>query len=704
MNESTIELTGDTPKIEELIGELTKATDDASGYCQKMQLAYDARHALWPGQSSDGRKHAKALGRDAKPWEGSSDVRIRTVDRICNEQSELLFSAFLRAKINAVALTSEDLKWGTKVTTLLQWEVWTKMRTQLHRELSILSNWMLLYGSAILGVFWRQETRRVQEDVTLEMIAGALLPTIGEDPQLAVDMMSAVREMLLDPERQEELNAILQALSPTATRKELKQCREALLKGEKATLPVVEPFNVGPEWRALLPFVDIFFPVHTDDIQTARWVAHRERLTVSELKNRVVTHGYDEDWVEEASEKKGQAVDRMNGFLFSGCNTAVDEDRDFIEIFHFYYKSYGKGDDPVTWHTVLHPHVQDAVGLHEEHPYKHGLYPYVVYRREYKDRDILSSQGIGVLAHTWQNAIKLQHDARSDRSTFSVLPPIIVPAGRSTDLEIGPGTIWPGKRNENFQWMSAPSHDPTSIEIENSTTAMVDQYFGCPGPHTPPEISQRRTQSLADNFLVDCSVAVTQTLQLMQQYLDDEVVTQVIGQGQIWRFSRQEIQGQFHLQLDFDTRNLNPEMVAEKMKQISELILPLDRLGIVDTSQIVEIALSAIDPWMAQRAIRTPQAANEEQITDEQNILARMVSGIESPMTPQMGMNYELRLQILQQTISSNPELQSMIEQRPMLQKMLVNRMKFLQFQVQQQQNAVIGRVGTAPVLPDQPQ
>ncbi len=124
----------------------------------------------------------------------------------------------------------------------------------------------------------------------------------------------------------------------------------------------------------------------------------------------------------------------------------------------------------------------------------------------------------------------------------------------------------------------------------------------------------------------------------------------------------------------------------------------------MDTSQIVEIALSALDPQMAQRAIKTPQAANEEQITDEQNIFSRMVSGIESRMMPQMGMNYELRLKVLEQTISSNSELQSMIKQRPMLQKMLVNRMKFLQFQVQQQQNAISGCIGAAPVLPDQPQ
>jgi hypothetical protein len=46
-----------------------------------------------------------------------------------------------------------------------------------------------------------------------------------------------------------------------------------------------------------------------------------------------------------------------------------------------------------------------------------------------------------------------------------------------------------------------------------------------------------------------------------------------------------------------------------------------------------------------------------------------------------------------------NPELQQMIAARPVLSKMVENRIKFLNFQLQQQGNAQIGRVGTQPVL-----
>jgi len=95
--------------------------------------------------------------------------------------------------------------------------------------------------------------------------------------------------------------------------------------------------------------------------------------------------------------------------------------------------------------------------------------------------------------------------------------------------------------------------------------------------------------------------------------------------------------------------------------------------------------------------------ATQSQISDEQNALTQMVAGIEPPLTPSPGMNYQLRFQTLQQAIQANPELQQMIQVRPVLQKMVENRAKFFNFQLQQASNATIGRVGTSPTLNQTP-
>jgi len=102
---------------------------------------------------------------------------------------------------------------------------------------------------------------------------------------------------------------------------------------------------------------------------------------------------------------------------------------------------------------------------------------------------------------------------------------------------------------------------------------------------------------------------------------------------------------------------------------------------------------------MAGAVLQPMDQATQAQVSDEQNALTQMVAGVEPKMEPQAGMNYQLRLQTLQQSIQMNPELQQMIAARPVLSKMVENRIKFLNFQLQQQGNAQIGRVGTAPVL-----
>jgi hypothetical protein len=56
-------------------------------------------------------------------------------------------------------------------------------------------------------------------------------------------------------------------------------------------------------------------------------------------------------------------------------------------------------------------------------------------------------------------------------------------------------------------------------------------------------------------------------------------------------------------------------------------------------------------------------------------------------------------MQVLQQTIQSNPALQQRYEQDEIFRKMLDARMQSFQFQLQQQQNAQIGRMGAVPAL-----
>lgn len=694
-----------------LISELTQAVTDGQWYGQRNARANDVRFCRWEGQSEDGKKHSAALGRPARPWEGSSDVRIRTADEIVNDEVRMLLASMRRAGFQAVAIGTEDLENANRVTQLLRWQMGTQMRSELRRELELAAQWREHYGSALSCVEWQQELRRVSVPVTLEDAA-----MLFAEPELAVvqsqeevpPILDAAMQAVVDVLREREITTVLGRAFPLATRSELRKAVRTLREGGVAEMDQAEVFNGAPRWSALQTFVDVFFPVNTWDIQRARWVAHRELVTESELRNRIETQDYDPDWVEKAVKQKGSSLSVIDGGWWAGRWGAAgaprgisgwnDEAKNLIEIFHFYYKQNTRGNVTEVIKCVTHPGVPEICGWSGRCPYEHGLYPYVVHQREYPARCILESRGVSELADTWQEEIKRQRDSRVDRTDLTTLPPVLVPVSRSAlKLEFGPGAQWPKRKGEEFEWMRVPPFDQGSIEIEKATERTIDRYFGRISETNPADRAVLYQQHLVDGWLNEIEQLAAMTLQLDQQYLPDEIAIRVMGAP--IRLSRAEIQGKFDFQMVFDVRNLNADLLKEKMELMNTYVLPLDRFGQVNTSVLLQMTLGAVDPQMAQMVLQSLDDASGKQVQEEQDVLTKMVAGMEPPMEPTPGMNYQLRLQTLQQAVQANPELQQMIQSRPILQQMIEARMQFLTHQVQQQQNAVIGRVGAQPVL-----
>jgi len=432
-------------------------------------------------------------------------------------------------------------------------------------------------------------------------------------------------------------------------------------------------------------------------------VAHRELVTETELRDRVQTEDYDAEWVDKAIEQKGRTI------IFSDASWSrnwysgqqlnfLDEAKDLIEVFHFYYKVSTRGGLPQVRKCVLHAGVPDTEAWSGEMPYDHGKYPYVLHVREHLSRCVLDSRGVPELASSWQQSIKAQHDSRVDRTSLVTLPPVLVPPTRGAQrLAFGPGVQRPKRRGEEIEWMRVPPFDGASIEIEKSTERMVDRYFGRISETNPPDRAMLYQQHLVDMWLGELEQVASMVLQLDQQYLPDEVAIRVAN-GPV-RLNRSEIQGQFDMQMVFDVRNLNAELLKEKLNLINTMVLPLDRFGAVDLAKMVQITMGAVDPTMADMVLQDVETASAQQVNEEQDILAKMVAGMETPMEPGPGINYGLRAQVLQESVQKNPELQQMIQARPILQQMIEARLQFLTFQAQQQENANIGRVGAQSVL-----
>jgi hypothetical protein len=74
------------------------------------------------------------------------------------------------------------------------------------------------------------------------------------------------------------------------------------------------------------------------------------------------------------------------------------------------------------------------------------------------------------------------------------------------------------------------------------------------------------------------------------------------------------------------------------------------------------------------------------------NTIVKLLAGMKIPVKP--GQAYQLRLQTLQQYVQSQPGAQQAMERDPQVMAAFEQRFKDLNFQIKQQQNAVIGRGG----------
>lgn len=686
--------------------ELREAVTNSGAFVDTQQRDWETRACVWAGQSDDGRKHADNLGVVPFPWEGAADTRVRLADAVINEQVMVMMAALRRGKIQSRAVGPEDAALSRGLNKIIEWTMRTRLRKEIEREAELAANWRQTYGKAVMGVFWEQKLSVEQSPLDMKAMVEAVMQS--KDPAAAAELKELV-DMVQDPLRQEELIERLLATSPLLDRTKARAVAEALKTVGYAEVPIPSVLTSRPRWQALRAWVDVFFPTETKTLEDARWVARREWITEAELRERVVTAGWDADWVEEAATKKGAPgmFDRdWWGFRTSKNNYSgwSDDTEDLIEVVHFYHRAVDpKTHAPQIFCTVLSPAVRDKFAKQEPFTYKHGRFPFVELVRERTDFAIADSRSIPELAAPWQSEIKLQRDSRTDRTTIATLPPLVVPSNRGKSrLEFGPGVQHTERRPGELRWMSPPPADQGAIEIERATSGDANRYFGRMSEEVPAPLFQLHQQHLVDKWLGEMVEAAVMTIQLMQQYMDPAQVERVAGPLP-WDWDSLEIRGQYDVLIEFDVRDLDTEYLGKKLELLNKFALPLDTFGIVDRTALVSTVLEWIDPALARKVLRSQEAATDAEVEDEKANFALMFSGVEPKMV-EKGQNFGLRKQVLEGILKSNPEAQQMLQGRPQFAAVLQNRLKHLDFQVKQEQNAQTGRVGAEPVQPQRPQ
>lgn len=679
----------DRDKIAEIISDIDQADSDGSTYITRKLRNWNTRFCVWPGQAEDGRKHQNALGQRPFPFEGALDSKIRLSDTIVRDHIAMLTSAFFKARVQIQPVEPMDAIKRNAAETVLKWLLFQHCLDDLRREVQLAANYRETYGLAVMQVDWIQTTRTEVKTFTMDDAMAMLQET--QDPNL-----QALLEVVLDP-LQEELAAELlgQVIPELGTTAKVRQFREkGMVEWEQPYI-----FESRPQWTALEPWEDIIFPAQSYSLQRAAFVARRELITETELRERAAVEGWDEDWVEEVVTKKGD-VKRISLNLHRSDQFLYEQSRDMIELWHVFRKEHDKKAKATrVTRTILSYHVPDKVAIHDILPYAHGLYPFVELPRERSTRPILESRGVPEICMSAQDEIKIQRDMRADRASLTTLPPLRVPANRGKmELILGPGMQIPERRPGEIGWMEPPRPDNGSIETEVAIRNDIDNYFGRISESVPPQRYMLHTQEMIDGWLIDMKLCLIQTFALVQQYMTPEDVARVTGNDTPVNESGDVIRGRFDLTCEFDARLLDSEALAAKMQFIAQTLVPLDSFSVIDRANLVKYMMASVDQNLADLLVRDIGAATQAEIEDEQTAFAKISAGTEPPLK-EGGQNAQVRLQTLQQIIQSNPAVQQRYAQDEIFKAMIDARAQAFQFQLQQQQNAVIGRVGAQPAL-----
>lgn len=691
-----------------------------SSYWERQRVNYETRYCLWNNQSWDGRKWRRSDNKRVFPWPGASDARVMLADHYVNVDVAMLMLVWTTQRIlvksTAPHKTAAD---AFRMTQLLRWQLYEDME-ESEAEAEYLANLFLERGAAAVGVFWDQQHQLSRETVKMEDLvqaAAVAQQALSRGAQGdAITLQAQLPGLIMDPEREADVAGVLGELLARAEEPQVmdaarirKVLRDLRTNGE-AKFPRATIIRDRPTIRTLAWNEDVFLPPECADPARARVQFVREVLTETDLEERSRSLGYDENWVDEV-------IDSQRGVMaFQPSERAASRARTWgrgqpetsrlFEVVTGYRRMYDEDGIPGIWVTVFSPGLSqsarrrdtEAVAKHELLDYAHGQYPIVPFALERRSRLIDDSRGYGERAHTLQQQIKRQWDARIDRTDVATLPPSHHPPGEEPDAW-GPGVQIPTLQADRFGYFDIPKYDAGSKEIEETVRRFADEYFGRRMEGSDVVDAQNLRQNLVRSWLRGWKSVCSQILQLDQQYLPDEVYARVVGasQGQGIRVTRQEIQGQFNVSLSFNVKHLDAEYTREMVGMMQQIV-QMDVSGRVDRDETIAAAMELIDPGYGERLLKPGQSASLEQIDDEKDVLNKLLVGI--PVDVRGDEAFAIRKQALMTTIQQSPTVQHLLKINPHAASLVQTRLQQLDFNIQQKmQNPEIGRrLGTKPM------
>ena len=669
----------DEPDIKALNQAYNQTVIELEAYFDLCRTSYDDRRNFWPGKSRDHRKH----GADAFPWEGASDIECHLIDERITRLVALFMSSLRRANVRAFPVESGDIARSKLVSGFLKWMVSSGYIPRFYREMELGANYMLERGILITYVGWHREDRTFKQLIDINQVAEI-------SPEAALAIQSG--------DSDEELTLLLQNTFDGVTEKRAKKALKELRKNGVTELPVIRRQVNSPEVKTLAPDGDFFFPPYVTDPQRAPYCFWKTYYTPQELQTKVSTDGWDEDFVDHIISKyRGVNIDSIEreqeGRRSISLTDNAYEADELIEIVYGYQRLIDEEDGSEgIYCTVFHKEFSgnETIPGYAKFELMNGYedYPVVVTRLAEDTKRLYDTQTIPDILRGIQNQVKVEKDSRIDRNSLATLPPILHPVGQAP-TDWGPGRMIPYRRKGDLDFAPIPSYNQGSIEMETTLTQLADKLVGL---DEGSQMSTVRQQFLVDKFLSHTAEVLRMSFKCFQRFGPDETFFRVTGIPDAQVFTKGNPDENFDILINFDVLNTDPDNVQAKLKQFAELT-QFNTNNRMSMDNFLDIAASSVDPVMADAILQPVESAQEEVVKQVTDDLAKIFAGIEMPARPA---GAQIAMQVIQE-YSQQPD----IAQRAVNDEAFAGRLQKYAgqytFQMQQAQNAQIGRIGTAP-------
>jgi len=609
-----------------------KINDDVIEFVNKLDgdISEEKSHRTeWDNRiDSYTRKRYGIRAKKSFPWVGAANFVLPQIDSDINR----LKPAYINLGYGVSPIVTfepygpEDVVPARKRELLFDW----RMRTQVKffKEYALGVDYMLHSGFKVYRTGWKFETRNYCKyldlaDLDKNILEALYLPEVDDNTLFHI----IAEEMRPDLTLQENVDEIERVVV---------EFREGKTKFE---FEFVEKSANRVEVKACNPRDEIVFPVDTCDIQEARFIDYKFYKSKNDLKRDMESgkyKTYDEydvdSWAAQISNSPTDYINNIRDGKSQSYNSLNDE-----VVLHEVCTWYDVNDDGIDERVLItYPEGSPSTILRFiENPYDHGLFPYVVVRREYNDAEIISSRGIPALDDDFQTGISTIFNQDIDAGTISTTPTVVarrnsvknlrnlryVP-GQVVETENGAAdytvtqnpNLGQAGRFASMQYLKSWAND----RIGNITAA-ISQTNNSPGNGPQGSKTAREVSAIESNsgmlqsmdllvFQNQMAELYYQVDSLYNQFGDEEEEMMITNERSI-KVSRREIQGKFNIVPNGRLDNANPALRAQKMLAMLQMF---NNDPFIRQDVLRKLYLDDYDIRITQQLLKTPQEMQQD--------------------------------------------------------------------------------------------